>query len=69
MDKRKKAYFIKQKIVGAVLVALSVLSVVTLKDATAAIFVAPLGLYAIFSKKMLIFDEYFYEVQEKEEEL
>jgi hypothetical protein len=71
MKKYKKSrryyYFRKQRIIGAILVGLAALSVViTGGDITAAFLLGPLGLYTMFTKEMLIADDYFYEVKSKE---
>lgn len=59
-------YFRKQKLMGLVLVILAVLSVILMEgDATAALLIGPLGLYTMFTRKMLITDDYFYEMEAK----
>lgn len=68
MDKRKKAYFIKQKLIGAALIVVAILAALTTGSATASFILVPMGLYLIFSKKMLIFDDYFFEVKANEED-
>ena len=55
MDKDKK-YFIKQKLIGSLLVAACLILTIITKDATASVILIPLGLYAIFTKnKVMIF--------------
>lgn len=70
MDKRRK-YFIKQKLIGVAVLALSIVSVVLAKDAGFAFFGLPLGLLLIFTKQMFWMDDYFCETHRgstKEEE-
>ena len=64
MNRRKK-YFIKQKLIGLAMVIVGLLSMFIDGEITLALFVIPFGLYTIFSKKMLITDEYFFEVRKK----
>ena len=64
MNKRQK-YFLKQKLMGVLAVAMAILSVFLLEgDATVALFIAPMGLALIFSKDMIWMDNYFFEVEE-----
>ena len=70
MKKYKKSkryyYFRKQKCIGLALVILAVLSVILLDgDATAALLLGPLGLYIMFTREMVICDDYFYEMEAK----
>lgn len=59
----EKRYFIKQKLMGALLVIFMLLTVVLSDgDLTAAIIFVPIGLYALFTKKMVMVDKYFFEV-------
>lgn len=68
MDRRRKQYFIKQKLIGAAMVLLSILTVIMLEgDATAAVFMTPIGLMTIFTKDMVITDSYFFEMKSLEE--
>lgn len=69
---RRGMYFIKQKIIGVIMLLLSILTVIVLDgDITVAIFMTPISLMTIFTKDMVITDEYFFEVksQEANEEL
>lgn len=68
MKKDKRTiYFRKQRAIGVCIVLLAVLSIILFEgDATAAVLIAPIGLYMIFTKKMVWTDDYFYEVQEEE---
>ena len=60
-------YFRKQRIYGAIVVALGILSAIALDgDITAAMFLVPLGLYVMFTKKMVVTDDYFYEMEAKQ---
>lgn len=64
-NKRVK-YFRKQRILGAILIAVGILSAIILGgNITAAILLVPAGLYIVFTKKPVITDEYFYELEAK----
>lgn len=71
MDKQKKRYFRKQKIFGIIVMLVAVLSAIILDgDITVAIFLFPLGLFTVFTKDMVLTDDYFFEnncVNEDEE--
>lgn len=59
-------YFRKQRIYGAIVVALGILSAIALDgDITAALLLVPLGLYVMFTKKMVVTDDYFWEMEAK----
>lgn len=62
---RRALYFLKQKLLGVVLIAISVISAKVTGDGTAAVFLAPVGLYTIFTKDMFLVDSYFLEQEEK----
>lgn len=62
---RRALYFLKQKLLGVVLIAISLISAKVTGDATAAVFLAPVGLYTIFTKEMFLVDSYFLEQEEK----
>lgn len=49
-----KAQKIKQIIAGAMLVGVGIVSVIATNDATAAVFLAPLGLYTIFTRETVV---------------
>lgn len=56
--RRKKRYFLKQKLSGLVMIAIGVISVMLLADATFAVIAVPLGLYLIVTKeKVMMFKE------------
>lgn len=63
----RKIYFLKQKLVGVLFIAVTALAVVLTKDATIAIFTVPIGLDLIFTKEMLLTNQYYYEVNNKEQ--
>ena len=64
MKKRTK-YFIKQKLMGVALILLGVITAVILEgDITVALLLAPFGLGMIFTKKEVLLDDYYYEVNE-----
>lgn len=68
MKNNKRAiYFRKQRAMGVGMVLLALLSGILLDgDFTAAVLIAPVGLYTIFTKKMVLTNDYFYEQQEQE---
>lgn len=63
---RKPAYFIKQKACGLAMLAITVLAVwATEGDITIAFITVPLGLTCIFSKEMLIMNDYYFTTKER----
>lgn len=66
---RKQKYFIKQKLMGLILIVGSILASITLLegDATITLISIPIGFMMIFSKEMWLVDEYYYEIEEAEE--
>lgn len=46
---------LKQKLAGIVLVFVGILSVIPEHDATAAVLIVPLGLYALFTKEQVMY--------------
>lgn len=44
----------EQKIIGLLLIVVSLISVAVLKDATAAVLLVPFGIYAIVTKKDIL---------------
>lgn len=64
--KARRWYFLKQRALGAVLLAVTVLVVWTLEgDATIALITVPLGLALVFSKQMLVVNEYYFRTEER----
>ena len=62
--KRRRQYFIIQKLNGVALLAFTALAVYILEgDATIAIFTVPLALYMIFSREMCIVNNYYWEMK------
>jgi len=62
----RRWYFLKQRALGAVLLAVTVLAVWTLEgDATIALITVPLGLALVFSKQMLVVNEYYFRTEER----
>ena len=65
-NNKRTIYFRKQRAMGVGIVLLAVLSTILFNgDATAAVLIAPLGLYTIFTKDMALTNDYFYEEQER----
>ena len=66
-EKRRRLYFLKQKVVGVFLLILTIFAVKLLEgDATIALITIPLGLGLIFSKEKWWMDSYYYETQNEE---
>ena len=64
--KARRWYFIKQKAYGLAMLAVTVLAVwATEGDITIAVITVPLGLMCLFSKKMLIVDNYYFATEER----
>lgn len=67
-DKREKIkYFVIQKLMGLVIVVLAVISCVITGDGTAALLLIPIGIYTIFTKKLVITNTYYFEHEEDSE--
>lgn len=65
--KRRRQYFIMQKLSGIALLTFTALAVYILEgDATIAILTVPLALYMIFSREMCIVNRYYWEMKERE---
>ena len=47
---------IKQKLAGAILIAISVISCVVTKDGTASVVLIPIGIYTLFTKESVMTD-------------
>lgn len=66
-QQQRRWYFIKQRLHGIALIAITIMAVMTLDgDATIAVFTLPLAGYLLFSKEMLIVDSYYWETKERE---
>lgn len=66
MDKRKKEYFVKQKLLGLAALILA-LAILLMGEGAGAIFVGMIGAYVLFTKKMVFTNDYYFEVMEKKE--
>lgn len=59
-------YFLKQRALGAAMLAFTVLAVWVLEgDATIALITVPLGLALIFSRRKLVVNDYYFETEER----
>lgn len=58
---RKQKYFIKQKLLGLLLIIFGVLSCVLTGDGTAMILFLIIGIGVIRTKDMVVMDKYYYE--------
>lgn len=66
LRRQRRWYFLKQKLTGAAVLAFTVLAVWLLDgDATIALLTAPMGLYLIFSREMLITDNFYWQTKER----
>lgn len=66
-EKRRRLYFLKQKVVGVFLLILTIFAVKLLEgDATIALITVPLSLGLIFSKEKWWMDSYYFETQNEE---
>jgi len=64
--KARRWYFIKQKAYGLAMLAITVLAVwATEGDITMAFITVPLGLTCLFSKEMLIMNDYYFATKER----
>lgn len=54
-------YFVKQKLIGVLLIVLTVIAVIYTGDATVSLLTVPVGLMLIFTKRACIVDGYFFE--------
>ena len=67
-DKRERIkYFIIQKLMGLVIVVLAVISCIITSDGTAALLLIPIGIYTIFTRKLVITNTYYFEHKEDSE--
>ena len=66
---RRKKYFIKQKLIGVLWIALSIAAGFVMDyNFALACGCVPIGLWLIFTKDMVWMDSYYYEVKRREEE-
>ena len=62
----RRWYFLKQRALGAAVLVFTVLAVWILEgDATIALITVPLGLALVFSKQMLVVNEYYFRTEER----
>ena len=60
MSKRKR-YFIKQRLIGILMIVLSIISVKLTGDGTVTLLLLPIGIFTTFTKEMVITDTYFFD--------
>ena len=66
--RQRRLYFLKQRLCGVALIALTVFLTSLLDgDATAAVLLIPMGLFLIFTKEMCITNEFYWKEQERKE--
>ena len=62
----RRWYFLKQRALGVAVLVFTVLAVWILEgDATIALITVPLGLALVFSKQMLVVNEYYFRTEER----
>lgn len=67
LRRQRRWYFIKQKLTGIAVLAFTAFAVWLLDgDATIAVLTVPLGLYLVFSREMLITNNFYWETKERE---
>lgn len=65
-DNRRKKYFVKQKLLGLSLIILAIITaILTEGDITLAFILVPIGLGIIFTKEMVLMNDYYYEMKRK----
>lgn len=67
--RQRRQYFLKQRLTGVFLLVFTALAVMaTGGDATIAIITVPLGLYLVFTKEMLLANDFYRETKERDTE-
>ena len=67
LRRQRRWYFIKQKLTGIAVLAFTAFAVWLLDgDATIAVLTVPLGLYLVFSREMLITNNFYWETKGRE---
>lgn len=67
-NKRERIkYFVIQKLMGLVIIVLAVVSCIITGDGTAAILLIPIGIYTMFTRKLVITNTYYFEHEEDSE--
>lgn len=67
LRRQRRWYFIKQKLTGIAVLAFTAFAVWLLDgDATIAVLTVPLGLYLVFSREMLITNNFYWQTKERE---
>ena len=67
-NKRERIkYFVIQKLMGLLLLIVSILSVLISGAGTAALLLTPIALYTIFTRKLVITNTYYFEHEDDSE--
>lgn len=67
-ERRRKLYFLKQKLIGVAIILFSICTVPILDgDGTMCLITIPLGILLIFTKRMAWMDKYYQEMGGKDE--
>ena len=66
LRRQRRWYFIKQKLTGIAVLAFTAFAVWLLDgDATIAVLTVPLGMYLVFSREMLIMNNFYWQTKER----
>lgn len=65
----KQRYFVKQKLIGILLIVFGIIFTILNygEDCPILMIMGPIGLYAIFTKRMVWMDEYYFEIKDSDE--
>lgn len=65
----RQRYFVKQKLIGIALIILGIITTLLFYgDCPILLFFGPIGFYSIFTKRMILMDEYYFKIKDSEEE-
>ncbi|NCC42477.1 MAG: hypothetical protein EOM18_02600 [Clostridia bacterium] len=64
---KRKRYFRQQKLYAAALLLATLALVIYMQDGTILAFILPLCIYLLFSKEMWLMNDYYFEVEDREE--
>ena len=62
---RTQWYFFRQRLTGLLLVLVAINVSILIREGSFGLIVLPIGLYLMFTKRMVIMDKYFFEIEEK----
>lgn len=67
MNNERKRYFVKQKLLGLGMIILGAVMTFILDDATVCIFLIPIGLDLIFTKDLVLVNDYYWKENSRRE--